>query len=135
MEPRRPTKELLGTIVYAVWLEPFGKLPASKQKKLIEQHPLARKKAPVIYVGQTRLEAEARYENHRNGHKASSLVRRFGRQLVVLDKWKPRFPFAISPDVVKAIYFLARRSNGEPKAREAAVATLLRQAGFYVHSA
>lgn len=134
-EPNRPGSDTEGTIVYAVLLESFGKLPASWQKRLIETHPDARRKAPVLYVGQTRLDAEARYANHRNGHKASSAVRRFGKQLIVLDQWKPAFPFAISPRLVNAIYLLARRSNGKPTAREAAVASLLRDAGFFVHSA
>jgi hypothetical protein len=133
--PKRPTSELTGSIVYAIWLQPFGKLPASLQKELIATHGLAKKKAPVIYVGQTRLEAEDRYANHLAGYKGSRTVKKHHRQLIVLDKWKPAFPFAISPDLVKAIYFLARRSKGNPTDREAAVATLLRQAGFYVHSA
>ena len=133
--PKRPTSELSGSIVYAIWLEPFGKLPASLQKELVATHPLAKKKAPVIYVGQTRLEAEDRYANHLAGYKGSRTVKKHHRQLIVLDKWKPVFPFAVSPDLVKAIYFLARRSKGNPTDREAAVATLLRQAGFYVLSA
>ena len=133
-EPKRPSKELPGTIVYAVLLVPFGKLPESRQRKLIANHPLARKKAPVFYVGQSRLEAKDRYANHLSGHRSSRVVERYGRKLVVLDKWKPVFPVAISPKVVNAIYLKAQRKKGDAKAREAAVADLLRQAGFYVIS-
>jgi hypothetical protein len=131
---KRPSKDLPGTIVYAVLLVPFGKLPESKQRKQIAAHPLARKKAPVFYVGQSRLEAEDRYANHLAGYKSSRVVEKYGRKLVVLDKWKPVFPVAISPKVVNAIYLKAQRNKGDAKAREAAVATLLRQAGFYVIS-
>lgn len=133
-EPKRPSDDTTGTIVYAVLLVPFGKLPESKQRKLIANHPLARKKAPVFYVGQSRLEAKDRYANHLSGHKSSRVVEKYGRRLVVLDKWKPVFPVAISPKVVNAIYLLSRRSRGNPTEREAAVATLLRQDGFYVIS-
>ena len=129
-----PDPKLPGTIVYAVRLEPFGKLPESWQKELVKTHPKARKKAPVIYVGQSRLEAQERYENHRNGHKASPAVRRYGKQLIVLDKWEPGFPFPVPDGLAKAAYFLARRSQGNPTAREAAVAELLRDAGFFVYS-
>ena len=133
-EPKRPSKELPGTIVYAVLLVPFGKLPESKQRKLIADHPLAQKKAPVFYVGQSRLEAKDRYANHLSGHRSSRVVERYGRKLVVLDKWKPVFPVTVTPALVKEIYFKARRSRGNPTKREAAVADLLRQAGFYVIS-
>lgn len=131
---KRPSKDLPGTIVYAVLIVPFGKLPESKQRKLIAAHPLARKKAPVFYVGQSRLEAEDRYANHLAGYKSSRVVEKYGRKLVVLDKWKPVFPVAVTSDLVKEIYFNARRSRGNPTTREAAVAELLRQAGFYVIS-
>lgn len=131
---KRPSKELTGTIVYAVLLVPFGKLPESKQRKLIAANPLARKKAPVFYVGQTRLEAEDRYANHLAGYKHSKDVKKYARELVVLDKSKPVFPVAISPKVVNAIYLKAQRNKDDAKAREAAVADLLRQAGFFVIS-
>jgi hypothetical protein len=113
----------------------FSKLPLSWQQKLRKSNPEADAKAPVVYVGQTRLEADKRYENHLNGHKSSSVVRRFGKKLIVLDKWKPVLPTKASMKVAKAVYFLARRSRGKPETREAAVAALLREAGLYVHSA
>jgi len=131
---KRPSRELTGTIVYAVLLERLGKLPESRQRRLLGSHPMARKNARVFYVGQTRLEAKDRYANHLAGYRSSRVVERHGRELVVLDKWKPVFPVAVSPDLVKAIFFLARRCKGNPTEREAAVATLLRQAGYYVIS-
>ena len=133
-EHKRPGNDTTGTIVYAVLIERLGKLPKSRQRRLLASHPMARKNARVFYVGQTRLEAKDRYANHLAGYRSSRVVERYGRELVVLDKWKPVFPVAVSPDLVKAIYFLARRSRGNPTDREAAVATLLRQAGFYVIS-
>jgi hypothetical protein len=95
---------------------------------------MARKNARVFYVGQTRLEAKDRYANHLAGYRSSRVVERYGRELVVLDKWRPVFPVAVTSDLVKEIYFNARRSRGNPTTREATVADLLRQAGYYVIS-
>jgi hypothetical protein len=134
-DPRKPSAESIGEIVYAVLIESFSKLPRKLQDKLMEANPRARKKAAVIYVGKTRLEAEARYANHLAGYKSSRLVEKHRRQLIVLDRWKPEFPFAISPRLTKAIYLLARRSRADGAKREAEVAGLLRDAGFFVHSA
>ncbi len=134
-DPRKPSAEIPGEIVYAAQIESFDKLPKAMQDKLIEVNPKARKKAAVIYVGKTRLEAEERYANHLVGYKSSRLVRKHHRQLIVLDRWKPKFPFALSPKLVKAIYLLARRSRADGAKREAEVARLLRDAGFFVHSA
>lgn len=131
---KRPSRDLTGTIVYAVLLERLGKLPESRQRRLLGSHPMARKNARVFYVGQTRLEAKDRYANHLAGYRSSRVVERYGRELVVLDKWRPVFPVAVTSDLVKEIYFNARRSRGNPTTREATVADLLRQAGYYVIS-
>ena len=134
-EPHKPSNETVGEIVYAVLLEPFGKLPKKLQGKLTEVNPEARKKAPVIYVGKTRLAAEERYANHLRGYKSSRLVERHHRQLIVLDRWKPEFPFGLSERVLKQVYLLARRSRANGAKREAEVARIFREAGFHVHSA
>jgi hypothetical protein len=55
-----PDPALVGSILYVVRLDYFGKLPKSKQAKLIELNPLARKKAPVFYVGQALPESAVR---------------------------------------------------------------------------
>ena len=130
----KPAKGVEGAIVYAVLLQVFSKLPESWQRKLAETHPLAGKNAPVIYVGQTKLPAEERFANHLEGYKGSAKVRRYHRQLMVLDRWKPELPFAVSPRLIKQVYLLARRSKADPAKREAAVAELFRKAGFYVYS-
>jgi len=130
----KPARDVVGAIVYAVLLKPFGKLPESWQRELEASHPGARRKAAVIYVGQTRLPAEERFSNHLEGYKASAKVRRYQQQLIVLDRWRPELPFAASPRLVKEVYLLARRSRVNPAQREAAVAELFRRAGFYVYS-
>ena len=108
----QPSAELKGSILYVVRLDAFGRLPKSRQAKLDELNPLARKKAPVFYVGQTRLAAWKRYENHLKGYRASRWVKNHGQQLIKVDEW----------------------NNGDPEKREKALAELLRTQGFYVIS-
>ena len=129
-----PDAELRGSILYVVRLDYFGKLPKSRQEKLIELNPLARKRAPVFYVGQTRLEAWKRYENHLKGYRASRWVKNHGQQLIKADQWKPAFGVALPVAAIRAAWGLARRSNGEPGKREAALTELLRSHGYYVIS-
>ena len=130
----QPSAELKGSILYVVRLDAFGRLPKSRQAKLDELNPLARKKAPVFYVGQTRLAAWKRYENHLKGYRASRWVKNHGQQLIKVDEWKPDFGVAVSADTIKAAWSLARRNNGDPEKREKALTELLRTQGFYVIS-
>jgi hypothetical protein len=130
----QPSAELKGSILYVVRLDYFGKLPKSRQAKLIELNPLAKKRAPVFYVGQTRLAAWKRYENHLKGYRASRWVKNHGHQLIKVDAWKPDFGVALPEAAIRAAWGLARRSNGEPGKREAALTELLRAQGFYVIS-
>jgi hypothetical protein len=129
-----PDAGLPGSILYVVRLDYFGKLPKSRQEKLIELNPLAKKRAPVFYVGQTRLAAWKRYENHLKGYRASRWVKNHGHQLIKVDEWKPDFGVALSADTIKAAWSLARRNNGDPEKREKALTELLRAQGFYVIS-
>ena len=132
--PHTPDPNLGGTIVYAVRLDYFGKLSKSDQERLDALNPRANKKAPVFYVGQTSLPACKRYENHRNGHKASRWVKKYGQRLIEVDQWKPDFGVALPEKVIRAAWQLARRSNGDPLEREKALAELLRGQGYYVIS-
>lgn len=133
--PHKPDPELNGTaIVYAVRLDYFGKLSKKDQQRLMEANPNANKKAPVFYVGQTTLLAWKRYENHRNGHKASKWVRKYGKHLIRVDEWEPDFGVALPKKTIKAAWKLARRSKADPIEREKAVAELLRAQGYYVIS-
>jgi hypothetical protein len=129
-----PDARLRGTILYVVRLDYFGKLPKSKQAKLAELNPLARTKAPVFYVGQTRLEAWKRYENHLKGYRSSRWVESHGQRLIKADAWKPDFGVALSEATIREAWRLARRGNGEPGKREKALTALLRAQGFYVIS-
>jgi hypothetical protein len=129
-----PDAKLRGTILYVVRLDYFGKLSKSQQAKLTALNPLARKKAPVFYVGQTRLPAWKRYENHLKGYKSSRWVEKHGQHLIKADEWKPDFGVALSADTIKAVWSLARRGEGEPGKREKALTELLRAQGYYVIS-
>jgi hypothetical protein len=129
-----PDAGLPGSILYVVRLDYFGKLPKSRQEKLVELNPLAKKRAPVFYVGQTRLEAWKRYENHLKGYRASRWVEKYGQQLIKVDAWKPDFGVPLPEAAIRAAWGLARRSNGEPGKREAALTELLRSHGYYVIS-
>ena len=122
-----------GWIVYAVELQPFGKLPIGKQRQLLELNPQAKNKARVFYVGQSRHEAVDRYQNHLSGFNASAWVKNFGSKLIVLDKWKPELR-GVRLNVLKSIFQLAQRDKSEPNTRESQVAELLRAEGFHVYS-
>lgn len=132
--PHTPDPNLGGTIVYAVRLDSFGKLSKGDQERLDAFNPQANKKAPVFYVGQTSLPAWKRYENHRNAHKASRWVKKYGQRLIEVDQWKPDFGVALPERTIRAAWQLARRSNGDPLEREKALAELLRGQGYYVIS-
>lgn len=41
----------------------------------------ARRRPRCVYVGVTGLSVEQRFKNHKRGHKASRVVRRFGRRI------------------------------------------------------
>jgi hypothetical protein len=129
-----PDPGLRGAILYVVRLDAFGKLPKSRQAKLLELNPLARKRAPVFYVGQTRLEAWKRYENHLKGYRASRWVEKHGQQLIKADEWKPDFGVALPEPAIRAAWGFARRSNGDPGKREQALTELLRAHGYHVIS-
>ncbi len=130
----QPSAEPKGPILYVVRLDYFGKLPKSRQEKLVELNPQAKKRAPVFYVGQTRLEAWKRYENHLKGYRASRWVEKYGQQLIKVDAWKPDFGVALPEAAIRAAWGLARRNKGEPGKREKALTELLRSHGYYVIS-
>jgi hypothetical protein len=126
-----PDAKLRGTILYVVRVYYLGKHCISQQAKLTALNPLARKKAPVFYVGQTRLPAWKRYENHLKGYKSSRWVEKHGQYLIKADEWKPDFGVALSADTIKAAWSLARRGEGDPGKREKALTELLRAQGYY----
>jgi hypothetical protein len=53
-----------------------------EQKALREANPDRDPSKPCVYVGMTGLEPEERFQNHKNGYKASRIVKRFGRYLM-----------------------------------------------------
>jgi predicted GIY-YIG superfamily endonuclease len=50
--------------------------------KFLALNPQYDRRKPCVYVGLTGLTPEARFNNHRRGHKASRIVKRFGVRLV-----------------------------------------------------
>lgn len=132
--PHKPDPELGGAILYAVRLDYFGKLTRADQERLVALNPSAGKKAPIFYVGQTSLLAQQRYENHRNGYKASRWVKKYGQHLIEVDKWKPDFGVALPEKTIRAAYELARRSKEDPAEREKALTELLREQRYFAIS-
>ena len=68
------------------------------------------------YVGMTGLTPEERFKNHKRGHKAAGIVRRFGERLV------PRLYAHLNP-----------MPYAKAKDMEAALAESLRKRGFTVY--
>ncbi len=64
--------------VYVVLLDP----QAAKDRKIAKANPNRDKSKPCVYVGMTGLTPEERFQNHKNGMKASSAVKRFGIRLL-----------------------------------------------------
>jgi hypothetical protein len=64
--------------VYVVLLDSA----AANIRKVLLANPARKAEKPVVYVGLTGLSPEERFENHKQGIKASSLVRRFGIRLL-----------------------------------------------------
>ena len=50
-------------------------------RKFIAANPDCRDDKPCLYVGMTGLSPAERFENHKNGIKASSIVKRYGLRL------------------------------------------------------
>lgn len=51
-------------------------------RKFRERNPHYQAEKPCVYVGQTMLDPEERFEKHKNGNKASRIVRKYGIRLV-----------------------------------------------------
>lgn len=75
---RRPRKRAPGHHnVYVIELDP----EVRGVNKVMAANPDAEPSGRCFYVGMTGLDPKERFENHRRGYKASSVVRRFGRVL------------------------------------------------------
>ncbi len=55
-------------------------------RKFMERNPHYRRRIffgkPCVYVGQTALDPEARFRQHKSGYKASRIARKYGRRLM-----------------------------------------------------
>lgn len=82
-----------------------------------EAGPRIRPDRPVVYVGQSAVPPEQRFEQHLRGYRSSRKVQRFGRRL------RPRLYRAHNP--------LPTREAAEAMERE--LARRLRNRGYVVH--
>ncbi len=82
-----------------------------------EAGPRIRPDRPVVYVGQSAVPPEQRFEQHLQGYRSSRKVQRFGRRL------RPRLYRAHNP--------LPTREAAEAMERE--LARRLRKRGYVVH--
>lgn len=64
--------------VYVVLLDPA----VAKLKKVRAENPDRDRRKPCVYVGMTGLPPEERFENHKAGIKATSVVKRYGLRLM-----------------------------------------------------
>ena len=53
-----------------------------QQRKFRERNPGYQPGKPCVYVGQTSLDPEDRFQQHKEGHKASRIARRYGKYLM-----------------------------------------------------
>ena len=97
--------------VYVVELDPAVR----ERARLQRLNPDADPEKPCVYVGMTGLDPKERFENHRAGYRASSVVREFGIRLLP----------ELSEGLSNLAYELALRA-------EADLAAYLRQNGYFV---
>jgi len=71
-------KAALHHSVYVVRLDPA----VAGLKRVKTLNPTRNPKKPCIYVGMTGLALEERFQNHKNGVKASYYVKRFGKEFL-----------------------------------------------------
>ena len=64
--------------VYVILLKP----DAARHSKVLQQNPKRDSSRPCVYVGMTGLTVDQRFLNHKNGHKSSWVVKRYGDQLL-----------------------------------------------------
>lgn len=129
----QPSRGLKGTVVYVVRLLPFATLLPALQRKVRKDNPRCQESLPLLYVGQTRLEAIQRLHNHWVGYKSSPWVRRFGCELI--DASTEAAAAGCWPEPLRRqVAALAARSEADGKQREADVTALLRAHGYPVMS-
>jgi hypothetical protein len=82
--------------VYVVLLDP----KVVESAKVLAENPARDPAKPCVYVGMSGLKPEERFANHKAGHKASTLVRRFGiRLLPELYKYLNPMPFEAATEM------------------------------------
>jgi hypothetical protein len=64
--------------VYVILLKP----DAARHSKVLQQNPKRHSSRPCVYVGMTGLTVDQRFLNHKNGHKSSWVVKKYGDRLL-----------------------------------------------------
>ena len=94
--------------VYVVLLDPA----VGKIRKVRAENPRRNPKKPCVYVGMTGLTPEERFENHKAGIKAASLVKRHGiRLLSELYEHLNPMPYAAAAQMEKDLAEDLRRAG------------------------
>jgi len=123
-------------IVYAAVLKKLSAFTEGERKRVLLKNPgVGKTSRPVIYVGETGLTAEERYQKHLDGIKSPrGWIRKYGVRLLNLSTGLTDLP-GITEATRRQIYHLSRPLRTDSKVREAEVAKLLRESGYYVVSA
>ncbi len=64
--------------VYVILLDPG----AARHRSVLAENPTRDPARPCVYVGMTGIPPEHRFENHKNGYKASWVVEKYGVRLL-----------------------------------------------------
>ncbi len=123
-------------IVYVAELKKLREFSKGDQARVRKLNPEVRGGTrPVLYVGETGLCALERYLQHLLKYKSQrAWIHKYGVRLVDASSSLIKLP-GLTEATKRQIYHLARPLRTDSKVREAEVARLLREAGYYVVSA
>ena len=63
---------------YYVYVIDLDKSIYHKEKKFREANPQYKEDKPCVYVGQSYLEPEKRFQQHKSGHRSNKYARKYG---------------------------------------------------------
>lgn len=105
---RSKTEATLHHHVYVVLLDPR----AAKLRTILRLNPARDPAKPCVYVGMTGLAPEERLQNHKQGIKASGIVRRYGVRLLpeLYECFNP-MPFDVAVEMERELAEDLRKSG------------------------
>jgi len=123
-------------IVYVGELLPLSKFSKADRERVLEHNPEVRGASrPVLYVGETGLSTLERYLQHLLRYKSQrGWIHKYGIRPIDVSSGLIRLK-GITEATRRQIYHLSRPLRTDSKLREAEVARLLRESGYYVVSA